>query len=190
MLVGLLFGSFDPIHQGHLMLGQYMLQFENLHEVWYVLSPQNPLKSSLQLTDVRHRLNMLQLAICGSPALKICGRELSMPSPSYTIDTLNQLKQEYPGVQFSIIMGTDNIATIDKWKDYRTILSNHPILVYPRRGSPEPTITHPNIKLTKAPLVELSSTNIRSWVKAGKDVRHFIPLQVYQYIVDERLYGG
>lgn len=110
-----------------------------------------------------------------------------MPSPSYTIDTLNQLKQEYPGVQFSIIMGTDNIATIDKWKDYRTILSNHLILVYPRLGSPEPTITHPNIKLTKAPLVELSSTNIRSWVKAGKDVRHFIPLQVYQYIVDERL---
>ena len=189
MQVGLLFGSFDPIHQGHLMLGQYMLQFEELDEVWYVLSPQNPLKSPLQLSDVPHRLNMLRLALGTSSRLKVCERELSMPAPSYTIDTLKTLTRENPGVQFSIIMGTDNIATIDKWKDYKTILDNHQILVYPRLGFPEPAIQHSNIKTTQAPVVDLSATNIRSWVRAGKDVRHFIPLQVYQYIVDKGLYG-
>lgn len=188
MHVGLLFGSFDPIHQGHLMLGQYMLQFEELDEVWYVLSPQNPLKSPTQLSTVPHRLNMLRLALSNSTRLKVCERELTMPAPSYTINTLNTLRGEHPGVLFSIIMGTDNIATIDQWKDYKTILDYHKILVYPRLGSPEPAIHHPNIKNTNAPIVDLSSTNIRNWIRAGKEVHFFIPPQVHQYIIDHNLY--
>ncbi len=188
MQIGLLFGSFDPIHQGHLMLGQYMLQFENLDEVWYVLSPQNPFKTKIQLSDVHHRLNMLQLALNSSPSLKICERELTMPSPSYTIDTISTLQSEYPSHNFAIIMGTDNISTFNQWKDYQTLLDSHRILVYPRLGYPNPKLTHPNIKISPAPVIEISSTTIRQWINANKDVRHFIPIETYRYIICEGLY--
>ncbi len=188
MQVGLLFGSFNPVHQGHLILGQFMLQFHNLDEVWYVLSPQNPLKQASEMAGTAHRLAMLKLALDGCKRMKVCDIELSMPVPSYTIDTLTLLKRAYPGTDFSVIMGTDNMASIEKWKNYEKILDNFRILVYPRKDYILTDSPHHNAIFTNAPLVEISSTNIRRWISEGKDVEFFTPDTVCEYITKHRLY--
>lgn len=185
---GLLFGSFNPVHQGHLMLGQYMLQFEEVDEVWFVLSPHNPLKSNIELAPVEHRQAMLQLALKGSYKMKLCSRELLLPIPSYTIHTLDILGKENPSRQFSIIMGTDNIAGIHQWKEYQTILDSHNILVYPRLGYEVPEALHPNVKITSAPMIDLSATTLRSWIGMQRDITYFVPQKVQHYITKNNLY--
>lgn len=186
--VGLLFGSFNPIHQGHLILGQYMLQNHNLDEVWYVLTPQNPLKESTDMAPTPHRLAMLNAALEGSVSLKVCDAELSLPQPNYTIDTLRLLSAQNPQTHFSIIMGADNIVSIERWREYETIIANFSILVYPRLGFQPKINPHPNITITLAPIVEISSTNIRKWVREGKNVDYFTPRVVAQYIETQQLY--
>lgn len=186
--VGLLFGSFNPVHSAHLMLGQYMLQFQGLDELWYVVSPQNPFKNIDDLADAEHRVEMLRLATQGAKSMRVCDIELSMPVPSYTIDTLEKLSDLYPDYQFHIVMGADNLVDFEEWKNSGEILNKYKLLIYPRLGFVIENVTHENIVATAAPIFELSSTNIRKWIGDGNDVSYFVPDVVYCYINKLNLY--
>lgn len=187
--VGLFFGSFNPIHIGHLALANYMLAFENLNEIWFVVSPQNPFKKVNDLIDAKHRVEMVRLATQNQNQYKVEDIELKLPIPSYTIDTLKALKVNYPSHEFSIIMGADNILRFDNWKAAEEIINNYQLLVYPRLGYAVDKNQLPaNCKLTNAPLVELASTEIRSWIKENKQVPYLIPEPVFDYIQQHQLY--
>ena len=187
--IGLFFGSFNPIHHGHMMIANYFLSFTDLNELWFVVSPQNPLKEKKILADEYHRLEMVNLAIGDFEKFKAVDIEFTMPKPSYTIDTLVRLQDKYPHYRFAIIMGSDNLITFTKWKKYGKILQHYFIYVYPRKKFLEnPFAYASNIKLVETPLIELSSTFIREAVKNKKDVRFFLPEKVYRYILDCNLY--
>jgi nicotinate-nucleotide adenylyltransferase len=187
--VGLFFGSFNPIHIGHLALANYMLAFENLDEIWFVVSPQNPFKKVDDLLGAEHRVEMVRRATKDQNQYRVEDIELTLPIPSYTIDTLKALERKHSNCQFSIIMGADNILRIDKWKAADEIINNHQILVYPRLGYDVNESQLPaNCQLTKAPLVELASTEIRRWIKAGKAIPFLIPAGVFDYIQQHNLY--
>ncbi|MFT3739774.1 MAG: nicotinate (nicotinamide) nucleotide adenylyltransferase [Breznakibacter sp.] len=187
--VGLLFGSFNPVHVGHLTLANYMLVTQDLDEVWLVVSPQNPFKTEMSLIDGRHRLKMVEIALDDHPDIKACDIELNLPVPSYTTDTLDVLKSVYPRHRFSIIMGADNVLMVGRWKDAQKIKDNHTIFVYPRPGSPTGNVPlHHGIVLTEAPLFEISSTFVRQLLAGNKDVSFFVPAGVAKYIRSNRLY--
>ncbi|TAJ11974.1 nicotinate-nucleotide adenylyltransferase [Marinilabiliaceae bacterium JC017] len=187
--IGLFFGSFNPIHLGHYILANYMVEFEKLDEVWFVVSPQNPFKESNGLANEQHRLAMTNIACEGFPNLKVCDIEFSLSKPSYTINTLEALEKEFPSHQFHLIMGADNLENIDRWKEASTIINQYPILVYRRMGySNDLPTSSANITISKAPIVELSSTQIREWIKSGLHVKGFIPPGVFEYIRDNQLY--
>lgn len=186
---GILSGSFNPIHTGHLILAQYMTQYEDLDEIWFVVSPHNPLKDQNDLTDENLRLEMTRLAVEGFPAFKCCDIEYTLPTPSYTVHTLNELKKKHPEREFTLIIGADNWLIFDKWKDYKEILSSTPILIYPRTGYPiKEKISYPDIKLTSAPCIEISSTFIRNAIRENKNMNFFLPENVYKYILCNNLY--
>ena len=175
MLTGLFFGSFNPVHIGHLALANYFLAENLVEEVWFVVSPHNPHKKKSHLLHENHRLQMLKVAVGDFLKIKVSNIEFSMPQPSYTINTLVRLKEKYPSKNFALIMGADNLETFDKWKNHEEILSRHTLLVYPRPGySGGDMANHPSVSVTQAPLIEISSTQIRSWVKEKKDVRFFM----------------
>lgn len=187
--VGLFFGSFNPIHIGHLALANYIREFENLDEVWFVVSPQNPFKQSSELLDAELRLKMVDLATQDQENYKAIDIELQLPTPSYTIKTLDALKSQYTNCQFSIIMGADNAQRLHHWKSYDEIISEHQILIYPRAGYIiDEEILHHNARLTKAPLVEMASSNIREWIRDGKETPYLIPERVYNFIQQKNLY--
>jgi nicotinate-nucleotide adenylyltransferase len=187
--VGLFFGSFNPIHCGHLVLANYMLSFTPIQELWFVVSPQNPLKEKNSLLHQNQRLHLVNLAIEHCSAMKVSNIEFSLPQPSYTIHTLAHLKEKYPDYQFSLIIGSDNLLSFHKWKNYEEILKNYELLVYPRPGFNEnPFPNNPNVKLTEAPLMELSSTFIRKAIKEKKDVRFFLHPAVWEYIDEMNFY--
>ncbi len=187
--IGLFFGSFNPIHMGHLALANYMCEFEEMDEVWFVVSPLNPFKSEEELIDTPHRLTMARLATSDYPKFRVEDIELSLPIPSYTIDTLTELQKRYTNCIFSIMMGADNIQQIDRWKDANRLLSDYNILVYPRTGYPTTHLTLPhNVKLTNAPCIEIASTSIRSWIRSGKNIPYFITQPVHNYILQNHLY--
>lgn len=189
MRIGLFFGSFNPIHVGHMVLANYMQSFGGLDEVWLVVSPHNPLKEKQKLLDQNQRLHLVNLACEDHPKIKSSNIEFSLPQPSYTIHTLTYLKEKYPQHQFSLIMGSDNLSTLHKWKNYEEILNRYEILVYPRpeyQGSEFDT--HPHVKLTKAPLMEISSTFIRNAIKEKKDIRFFLHPKVWEYIDEMHFY--
>lgn len=191
MRVGLLFGSFNPIHIGHLILANYMATNTTLDTVWLVVSPQNPFKSGSSLLHEFDRLHMVRLAIADNPELGVTDIEFRMPKPSYTIDTLTYLQGKYPTYQFALIMGEDNLATFHKWKNYDQILAFYEILVYPRIGSasiPEVLQGHPKIHLVPAPLLDISATFIRQCLKEEKSTRYLLPEAVQGYIKAKRLY--
>jgi nicotinate-nucleotide adenylyltransferase len=189
MKVGLFFGSFNPIHVGHMVLANYMLEFTDLDKVWFVISPHNPLKNKSSLLHERHRLQMVQLAVEDNPGLKASNVEFKLPQPSYTVNTLAHLKEKYPKNDFVLIMGADNLATFHKWKNYEEILKYHEIYVYPRPGNPEPGLMkHEKIKPVNAPLMEISSTMIRSAIKEKKDIRYFLPETVWKYVQEMHFY--
>lgn len=186
---GLLFGSFNPIHIGHLALANYMLEYTSLDEIWFMVSPHNPFKESNGLADEAKRLNMVELAIEAEPRFRACNLEFELPRPSYTINTLKKLSELYPSHRFTIIMGSDNLLSIDRWKDASTIITGYPILVYPRPGYdvgflPE----NSNIQIIKAPLLDISSTMIREGLAQGKELRFLLPAGIYNYIHKNRLY--
>jgi nicotinate-nucleotide adenylyltransferase len=189
MKVGLFFGSFNPIHAGHMVLANYMLEFTDLKKIWFVVSPQNPLKQKSSLLDERQRLQMVRIAVEESSRLKASDIEFKLPQPSYTINTLTHLKEKYPSTDFALIMGSDNLKTFHKWKNFEEILKQYELYVYPRPGSPEnPFLKHASVKMVNAPLIELSSTMIRQAIKDKKDMRYFVPEPVWRYIKEMHFY--
>lgn len=187
--IGLLFGSFNPVHIGHLALANYMLATQGLDEVWLVVSPQNPFKDEKSLIDSTHRFNMLKTALGHSARYKACDIELRMPLPSYTINTLNKLIEQYPDTEFQIIMGADNLSAIDRWKDADTIFERHKVLVYPRPGADIINSKYTqNIVITQAPVIDISSTFVRELLKQGRDVQFLVPQGVADYIKVNQIY--
>jgi len=188
---GLFFGSFNPIHVGHLIIAQYFTAFTDLHQLWFVISPQNPLKKKESLLASHHRLNMVKLAIEDNPLLRASDIEFNMPQPSYTINTLTYLSEKYPEKEFVLIMGSDNLATLHKWKNYEDILSHYEIYVYKRPlFSQNPFEKHANIKLFDAPLMQISSSFIRSSLNENKSMKYLLHDKVMTYIDDMLLYKG
>ncbi len=186
---GLLFGSFNPIHVGHLILANYMAQFTDLNEVWFVVSPQNPLKDKKSLLADYHRLALVRLAVENHPHLGVSDIEFKMPIPSYTIDTLTYLSEKYPDRQFVPISGTDVFQHFDKWKNYEELLKQYPFYVYPRPGFDMGSYAdHPAITLWEAPQMEISSSFIRRGIRLKKDMSFWMPHEVYQYILEMHFY--
>ena len=189
MHIGLFFGSFNPIHVGHMVLANYMASFTDLEQVWLVVSPHNPLKQKSSLLNQNQRLHLVNLAIGDSDILKSSNIEFALSQPSYTINTLAHLKEKYPQHQFSLIMGQDNLASFTKWKNYEQILKNHLIYVYPRPNcSSEDFKENKNIIMTDAPVMDISSTMIRQAIKSGKNVCYFIPHAAWQYLDEMSFY--
>jgi nicotinate-nucleotide adenylyltransferase len=179
MEIGLYFGSFNPIHTGHLIIANHIRQQAGLNQVWFVVSPQNPLKPSASLLNEFHRLALVHLAIDDEPGLKASDIEFRLPRPSYTADTLAYLREKYPQHQFSIIMGSDSFQNLQHWKNPDYILNNHRIYVYKRAGANiEESISVPNVKVLDAPLLQISATHIRNSVKSGRSIRFLVPDKV------------
>ncbi|PID88056.1 MAG: nicotinic acid mononucleotide adenylyltransferase [Bacteroidia bacterium] len=186
---GLFFGSFNPIHNGHLMIANYILEYSELDEIFFVVSPQNPFKKKKNLLNARDRLELVRLALQNEIPYQACDIELKMPVPSYTIDTLTYLEDKYPQRTFSLIMGGDNLRTLHKWKNSSVIQKNYDILVYPRPRQPIDNIqTHPRIITVDAPLIEISSTLIRNSIKEGKNLSFFMPETCWRYIREMHFY--
>jgi len=186
---GLFFGSFNPIHTGHLIIASYMANFTALDEVWLVVSPQNPLKNKKGLGNMYDRLEMARLAIEPAEHLKVSDIEFNLPQPSYTIDTLAYLQEKHPAKEFVLIMGADNLASLKKWKNYEVLLKNYPIYVYPRPGSDVTEwINHPSITLTETPQMEISSTFIRQALKDNKNIQFLVPDNVIAFMDSKNMY--
>lgn len=186
---GLFFGSFNPIHAGHLIIASYMANFTDLDEVWLVVSPQNPLKNKKGLGNMYDRLEMARLAIEPAEQLKVSDIEFNLPQPSYTIDTLAYLQEKHPAKEFVLIMGADNLASLKKWKNYEVLLKNYPIYVYPRPGSDVTEwINHPSITLTETPQMEISSTFIRQALKDKKNIQFLVPENVIAFMDSKNMY--
>ncbi len=180
---GLFFGSFNPIHIGHLCVAEYMREFGGLDEVWFVVSPQNPLKDKLTLLDDYARYEMVQIAIGDDTRFRVTDIEFHLPKPSYTIDTLTHLYEKYPDRQFVLTGGTDLLVSFHKWKNYEQLLANYTLLLYPRHGSDSHPLTkHPSVTLIDAPRIEISASFIRGALKNRRSVRYFLPDAVYRYI--------
>lgn len=193
--VGLYFGSFNPVHIGHMAIAGYMTEFAGLDQVWFVVSPHNPLKKKETLLADHHRLYMSQLAIGDNDKLKASDIEFKMPVPSYTIDTLTYLKEKYQKNEFCLVMGEDNLFTLHKWKNAADLVSKYPIYVYPRADSKKPAsllfdriLSAADIHRVNAPLMEISGTFIRNGIKNGKDMSYFLPEPVWKYIKEMHFY--
>lgn len=187
--IGLFFGSFNPIHIGHLIIANHMLNEGNVDEIWFVVSPQNPLKERKTLLSDHHRLEMVNMAIEDNDRMRSCDVEFKMPIPSYTIDTLAVLFDKYPNKDFQLIMGSDNLVNLHKWKSYKSILETTKILVYPRPEAPVSNIdTHSAVTITNAPHIELSSSLIRQLIKDKKSIKYMVPPSVEQYIQNMHFY--
>ncbi|NLJ81770.1 MAG: nicotinate-nucleotide adenylyltransferase [Bacteroidales bacterium] len=187
MKVGLYFGSFNPVHNGHITVAKYMHSHYPIDEIWYVLSPQNPLKKAEDLLDEASRLKLLEVAIQPYSFMKISTIEFEMPKPSYTYLTMRELKKRYPDTFFYIIMGNDVMLSIDLWKNYQEILDENVIYLYPRNDI-ELLIISKNIIQTDAPSVMISSSDIRNKIKLGESIQDLLPDEVYEIIESEKFY--
>lgn len=192
--VGLFFGTFNPVHIGHLIIGNHFVEFSDLDEVWFVITPQNPFKKKQSILDNHHRYRMVGEALQEYPKLKASKIEFDLPQPNYTIDTLVHLEEQYPeGHQFSLIMGEDNLKGLHKWKNYERILELYSIQVYPRVSQGEMDSRfkdHPKIIRVDAPIVEISSTFIRKAHAMGRNIRPLLPQEVWTYMDEMNFYRG
>jgi nicotinate-nucleotide adenylyltransferase len=177
MKIGLYFGSFNPIHIGHLIIASFVANNSPLEKVWLVVSPQNPLKPSKALLNEYHRLYLVKLAVEDDSQLQVSDIEFHLPRPSYTIDTLTYLQEKYPQHEFSIIMGSDSFQNISKWKNPELLMNNYSFYIYERPGFPVHE-TNTNIHLLQAPLLEISATTIRELIRANKSIRYLVPEKV------------
>ena len=188
MKIGLYFGSFNPVHNGHLIIAKHVINNTDLKQVWMVISPQNPLKKSNSLLNKYDRLNMVQSALEGETKIKASTIEFNLPTPSFTIDTLAYLKEKHKQHQFSIIMGSDSFTNIKKWKNYEMIIKNYEIYIYQRTGYPIQNIEETIVNKLEAPLIEISSSAIRKIIKDGKSIRYLVPDVVDQQIKENKYY--
>jgi len=181
--IGLLFGSFNPIHIGHTAVANYIIEYSDLSEIWFIISPQNPFKKDENLINEHFRFEMTKIAISAEPRFKASYIEFNLPKPSFTINTLRELNKLFPSFTFVLIMGSDNIINLHKWKDADIIIGNYEIIVYPRpKFSVSNADLPPKTTLINAPLFDISSTFIRQSLKVGKKINYFVPTGVYNYI--------
>ena len=191
MKIGLYFGTFNPIHIGHLIIANHMAEYSDLDQIWFVVTPQSPFKVKTSMLDNHHRLEMVYRATKDYDKLRPSDIEFGLPQPNYTINTLTYLLEKYPDYEFSLIMGEDNLKSFHKWKNYELILANHHIYVYPRlsEGVVETQFDkHPKIHYVEAPIMELSSTFIRNSIKKGKNVTPMLPKYVWEYVDEMNFY--
>ena len=191
MKIGLYFGTFNPIHIGHLIIANHMAEHAGLDQIWMVVTPHNPHKQKSSLLDDYHRLHMVHLATEDYPKIQPSDIEFKLPQPNYTVNTLAYLQEKFPKHEFSLIMGEDNLNSLHKWKNYELILQNHDIYVYPRLNSgkiDKQLVNHPKIHRVGAPVIELSSTFIRESIKNGKNVVPMLPNKVWDYIEHNLFY--
>lgn len=186
--IGILGGSFNPVHIGHMMLASYLVQWNYVDKVWLTLTPRNPLKDPGELLPDTRRLSMLSIAAKGIPGVEICDIELSMPRPSYTINTLDLLRERYPDSRFKLIIGSDNWAIFDKWRQAQRILDEYGVMVYLRPGYPVASRHIDGLEVVEAPMAYLSSTFVRQSIAKGRNMSCFLPAGVYKYIIDNKLY--
>lgn len=188
MKIGCYFGSFNPVHIGHCIIANHLANNSDLDQVWFVVSPQNPFKPSAGLLNEYHRLHLVQAAIEGVDALKASNIEFHLPKPSYTIDTLTYLKEKFPQHEFAIILGSDGLQNLNKWKNASLLMENYSFYVYPRPGFPVPADLPAKLNIVDAPLLDISATAIRDAIKAGKDIRFLVPDAVKEEIEKNRYY--
>jgi nicotinate-nucleotide adenylyltransferase len=188
MRIGLYFGSFNPVHVGHLIIASHMAYRTDLEQVWLVVSPRNPLKPAGSLLNEYDRLHLLQLAVDKEPRLRVSDIEFSLPRPSYTIDTLTYAAEKYPEHAFSVIMGSDSLENLNRWKNYEVLLERYPVYVYQRPGHPVREFLSGDIRVSDAPLLDISSSMIRKLIGQGISVRYMVPDNVYEYMIANRYY--
>ena len=191
MHIGLFFGTFNPIHVGHLILANHIAEFSSLEQVWFVVTPQSPFKVKKSLLDNNQRLEMVYRATQEYAKLKPSNIEFDLPQPNYTINTLAHLEEKYPDYSFSLIMGEDNIKSFHKWKNHEIILQNHEIYVYPRvskESHDNDLLNHKQVHFINAPVIEISSTFIRNTIKEGKNVRPLLPEATWKYLDEMNFY--
>lgn len=189
MEVGLFFGSFNPIHIGHMIIAQTVFETAGIEELWFVVSPQNPFKRNKSLLHEFDRLDLVEMATRENPKFKTCDVEFHMPKPSYTIDTLTLLSEKHPNHQFRLIMGGDNLLHFRKWKNSEQILEHYGLIVYPRPGQMDTGFDdHDNINFIKSPLLDISATFIRNAIKEGRSIKYLVPESVEMHIQSKGLY--
>jgi len=189
MKVGLFFGSFNPVHVGHLIIAQTMLNESDCDQVWLVVSPQNPLKDKATLAPETDRYTMCELATQNHDQIFPSNYEFFLPKPSYTIDTLTHLTDQFPTYRFAVLMGSDNLNTIHKWKNYEALLKYYPIYVYPRPNSEIKSLPSPLTQVISAPMLDISATRVREMIQSGKSVRYLLPEPVVEYLTANNLYA-
>lgn len=191
MKIGLFFGTFNPIHVGHMIIANYIVEFSDLDQVWFVVTPQSPFKQKTSMLSNHHRLAIANIAVENYPKLKTTDIEFNLPQPNYTINTLIHIEEKFPNKQFCLIMGEDNLKSFHKWKNYETILENYELYVYPRISNGKTDnqfLNHPKIHKVNAPIVQISSTFIRKSIQEKKDISTMLPLNVWQYIDEMNFY--
>jgi len=191
MKIGLYFGTFNPIHVGHMIIANHMAEFSGLEQIWMVVTPHNPLKAKSTLLEDAKRLQLVQIATEDFPKISPSDIEFKLPQPNYTVHTLAHLQDKFPQHEFSLIMGEDNLKSLHKWKNYEFILQNHDIYVYPRISSEVENLefkNHPKIHMIDAPVVEISSTFIRNGIKNRKNIQPLLPEKVWKYIDHNNFY--
>jgi nicotinate-nucleotide adenylyltransferase len=188
MNIGLYFGSFNPIHIGHLIVGNHVANHTDMQQVWYVVSPQNPLKPSAGLLNEYHRLHLVRLAIEEEPKLKVSDVEFKLPRPSYTIDTLTYLREKYPQHQFSIIIGSDSFQNLPKWKNFELLVKEYPFIIYKRPGFEINETWNARVTILDAPMLDISATAIRNNIREGKSIRYLVEEKVREEIEGNNYY--
>jgi len=188
--IGLYFGSFNPVHIGHMAIANYMVEFADIDQLWFVVSPHNPFKKKSNLLNDYHRLEMVYRAVEDDNRMRASNIEFNLPKPGYTIDTLAYLQEQHPDYNFVIIMGSDNLNNFHKWKNAETILENYGIIVYPRPGFDSTTaLSHKNITIVEGvPRMEISASFIRESIRTGRDIRHFLPYKTWLYLDEMNFY--
>ena len=190
MNIGLYFGSFNPVHHGHLIIANHILNEGKVRELWFVVSPHNPFKERSSLLNEQHRLQLVRLAIDTTPGMRASNIEFNLPKPSYTIDTLTYLEEKYPKHTFYIVMGSDGFQNINKWKNAEQLLKNTSIIIYKRPGFDIKEELPANIVVVDAPLLEISSTHIRKLIKEKKSIRYLVPDTVLHEIEKQQYYSS